>query len=138
MAVKPADKTLPDTYFDRVWEFPLTRIRDGAHLAQAHDVIDRLLQLDLDDGEQQYLDVLTDLVETYEDAHHPISDATEADVLRELMRVNGLSQPALAKRTGMAQSTISAILNGDRSLTKAQVVKLAKVFGVSPAAFLPA
>jgi HTH-type transcriptional regulator/antitoxin HigA len=64
-------------------------------------------------------------------------DASEADVLRELMRSNGLSQPKLAKTAGIAQSTISAVLNGGRSLTKGQVVKLAKVFGVSPAVFLP-
>lgn len=80
---------------------------------------------------------MTDLIETYEDQHYPIPDASEADVLRELIRSNKLSQPLLAKRTGISQSTISAVLNGKRSLTKAQVVSLAKFFGVSPNAFLP-
>jgi HTH-type transcriptional regulator/antitoxin HigA len=52
------------------------------------------------------------------------------------MRANGFSQPRLAKAIGIAQSTISAVLNGTRSLTREQVVRVAKFFHVSPAAFL--
>ena len=59
-------------------------------------------------------------------------------MLRELMRSNAFSQAGLAKKAGIAQSTISAVLNGDRTLTKVQVIRLAKVFNVSPLAFLPA
>ena len=92
---------------------------------------------DLDEGQQAYLDVLTDLVETYEDEHVEIPDASEADVLRELMNANRLTQAELQARTGIAQSTISAVLNGSRSLTKGQVVTLAGLFGISAATFLP-
>jgi HTH-type transcriptional regulator/antitoxin HigA len=138
MAVKAADRTPTDAYFKLVRQFPLTHIRDEDHLDAAQEMIDRLLAMDLDSWAQEYLAVLTDLVEAYENDHHPIPDASEADVLRELMRSNGLSQPRLAKEVGIAQSTLSAVLNGTRSLTKAQVVTLAKFFHVSPAAFLPA
>src|SRR5436305_2112387 len=136
MAVKTSSRTLPDTYFDLVRQFPLTHIRDDAHLGAAQETIDRLLEKDLDEGEQEYLDVLTDLVETYEEGHVTIPDAPEADVLQELLRSNGLSQMRLAKAVGISQSTISAVLNGTRSLTKDQVVALARYFHVSPAAFL--
>jgi HTH-type transcriptional regulator / antitoxin HigA len=138
MAVKTTTRKLPDTYFELVKQFPLTRIRDEDHLDAAQEMIDRLLEKNLDTGEQDYLDVLTDLVETYEDEHHPIPDASEADVLRELMRSNGLSQLKLAREVGISQSTISAVLNGTRSLTKEQVIRLAQFFHISPAAFLPA
>jgi HTH-type transcriptional regulator/antitoxin HigA len=57
--------------------------------------------------------------------------------MRELMRSNGLGQTALARKVGIAQSTISHVLNGRRDLTKEQVVKLARFFNVGPAAFLP-
>jgi HTH-type transcriptional regulator/antitoxin HigA len=107
-------------------------------LEAAQEVLDKLLTEDLDWGAQEYLDALTDLVETYEDNHVPIPDASEADVLRVLMEANQLSQQQLAKKAGIAQSTLSAVLNGSRSLTKEHVVKLAKLFRVSPAAFLPA
>src|SRR5438105_5891849 len=136
MAKKSATKTLPNTYFELVKQFPLTHIRDDEHLDRALEMIDRLLQEDLDGGAQEYLDALTDLVETYEDKHVLIPDASEADVLRELMRSNGLSQLKLAKEVRISQSTLSAVLNGNRSLTKEQVVKIAEFFHVSPAAFL--
>jgi HTH-type transcriptional regulator/antitoxin HigA len=137
LAVKTAARTLPDTYFALVKQFPLTHIRDAAHLRRAQAVIDRLLREDRDEGAEEYLDALTDLVETYETGRVPVPDASEADVLRVLMESNGLSQPALAKRSGIAQSTLSAVLNGRRSLTRDHVVTLARLFNVSPAAFFP-
>ncbi len=126
-----------DAYLDLVIEFPLVPIRDDDNLAKAGAMLDQLLHEDLDRGQQDYLEVLTDLVEKYEEEHVPIPDASESDVLRELMRSHGLSQNALKTRTGIAQSTISAVLNGERSLTKEQVITLAGFFGVSPSAFLP-
>jgi HTH-type transcriptional regulator/antitoxin HigA len=138
MGTKAANEALPDTYFALVKRFPLTHIRDDDHLDAAQALIDELLQEELDRGSEEYLNVLTDLVEAYENEHVPIRDASEADVLRELMGANRLSQQKLAKAAGIAQSTISAVLNGSRSLTKEQVVRLAAHFGVAPAAFLPA
>jgi HTH-type transcriptional regulator/antitoxin HigA len=137
MAHKAGYKTLPDTYFALVRQFPLTHIRDDDHLDAAQTMIDRLLRENRDEGAEAYLDALTDLVETYEDRHVRIPDASEADVLRELMASNRLSQTKLSKAVGISQSTISAVLNGTRSLTKEQVVKLGAFFHISPAAFLP-
>ena len=112
MARKAGTKTLPETYFTLVRQFPLTHIRNDDHLDAAQTMIDQLLKEELDEG-------------------------AEADVLRELMASNRLSQTKLAKAVGISQSTISAVLNGTRSLTKEQVVKLGEFFHVSPAAFLP-
>ena len=103
----------------------------------ALELLNELLRQERDEGAQEYLDVLTDLVAVYEDKHVPMPDVSEADVLRELMRTNQLSQMELAKAVGIAQSSISAVLTGARSLTKGQVLKLATFFHVSPAAFLP-
>jgi HTH-type transcriptional regulator/antitoxin HigA len=138
MALKNAVRMLPASYFKLVKRFPLAHLRSENDLIAAQDVIDRLLQQELDEGAQAYLDVLTDLVEAYEDEHEPIPDASEAEVLRELMRSNQFTQARLAEVSDIAQSTISAVLNRGRSLTKDQVVALAKVFGVSPNAFLRA
>jgi plasmid maintenance system antidote protein VapI len=84
-----------------------------------------------------YLDALTDLVECFEAVHEPAQAISEGDVLRELMRANGLTQKMLEANVGITQSTISSILNGTRSLTKEQVIALARYFGVRPSAFLP-
>jgi HTH-type transcriptional regulator/antitoxin HigA len=138
MAVKTTARVVPDTYMDLIRKFPLTHIRDDAHLGEAREVIEPLLAKDLDKGAQDYLDVLIDLVESYEDEHVHILDASEADVLRELMRANNLNQTQLAKAAEIPQSTISALLTGSRTLTKANMVKLGKFFNVSPAIFLKA
>jgi hypothetical protein len=44
----------------------------------------------------------------------------------------------LARKTRIAQSTISAVLNGDRIQTRSQVAALAKFLHVGVDAFLPA
>jgi HTH-type transcriptional regulator / antitoxin HigA len=138
MALKTRGRKLPASYFALVQQFPLVHIEDDAQLAAAQNVLDVLLQQDLDAGQRAYLDALTDLIECYEDEHVAMADVSEADVLRELMRANGLSQARLADEVGMAQSTISAVLNGSRSLTKRQVLALCRFFRVAPAAFLSA
>jgi plasmid maintenance system antidote protein VapI len=63
--------------------------------------------------------------------------ASEGDVLRVLMAANGVSQSKLAKEVGVSPSTISSVLSGARSLTKDQVVKLARFFHVSTSVFMP-
>jgi hypothetical protein len=44
MSVKIVARRLPDTYFQLVKQFPLTHIRDRAHLEVAEEVIERLLK----------------------------------------------------------------------------------------------
>lgn len=137
MASKTARRMMPESYFTLVREWPLVHLQDDRSLRCAQQMIDRLLARDLDRGEQAYLDALTDLVEAYEDSSVSIPDASESDVLRELMRANGLSQAKLSQLVGIAQSTISAVVTGVRSLTKSQTLKLAQYFQVSPNAFMP-
>jgi HTH-type transcriptional regulator/antitoxin HigA len=137
MTTKIAARKLPDTYFALVRQLPLKHIRNVEQLIAAQSMVDRLLQTHRDTGAEEYLDVLTDLIELYENEHEAIQDAAEGDVLRELMRSNGLNQANLSQKVGIAQSTISAVLNGARSLTKQQILALASYFRVAPAAFLP-
>jgi HTH-type transcriptional regulator / antitoxin HigA len=137
MATRIAVSTARDSYPKLVRQFRLVPIKDDNHLKLAHQMMDWLLKEDLDRSGADYHSVLADLIESYEDRHYPISDASEVDVLRELMRSNGLNQTALAKKVGIVQSTISNVLNGNRKLTKNQVIKLAELFGVDPSVFLP-
>jgi HTH-type transcriptional regulator / antitoxin HigA len=125
------------TYLQRIKNFPLEPIRDDAHLIEAQTVLDKLLQEELDEGGEMYLGALTQLVEAFEKEHEPAFDVSEADVLRELMRANGLTQKGLEQKVGISQSTISAVLNETRSLTKDQVIVLSRHFRVHPSAFLP-
>ena len=132
------NQAIPDTYLELVKTFPLRSIRTEDELDAATAFLNTLLRQNLDEGGEQYLAALTDLIELYEASAHPIPDASEADMLRLLMESNSMSQSELARKTGIAQSTISAVLNGTRTLTREHIVALSKLFCVSPAAFLPA
>jgi HTH-type transcriptional regulator / antitoxin HigA len=134
MVVKNQQSAMPDSYFELVKRFPLTHVRSRKHLGQAIALVDELLR---NRGAQEYLDALSDLIATYEDEHTPIPDASESDVLRELMRSSGRNQTALSKAVGISQSTLSAILTGEREMTKSHMIALAKFFNVPPSVFLP-
>ena len=118
--VKNIPRTLPHTYFQLVKQLPLARLRNDQDLHAAKEMIDRLLQRNLDRGAQEYLDVLTDLVEAYEDEHHPIPDAFEADVLRELMRSKTTFTSTLVERDFKR----SAMLTATSSRSKMQTCML--------------
>jgi HTH-type transcriptional regulator/antitoxin HigA len=133
---KQAARRPPDSYFSLVNEFPLVPLKDEAHLDAAEAMLRRLLKLDRDSGEEDYLLVLTDLIEAYEDEHVVFPEAPEGDVLAEFMRGHGLTQAAFAKATGIAQSTISAVINGKRSLTRTQIKSISRHFQVPTAIFL--
>jgi HTH-type transcriptional regulator/antitoxin HigA len=120
-----------DTYLELIQEFPLASIRSEAHLNAAQQVIDRLLARGkFDAGAEMYLDALSDLVASYEDEHHPISSASDGDLLRHLMEARGVSQAQLSRETGLPKSTISEVLAGKRPFSRNMIRKLADFFRV--------
>ena len=52
------------------------------------------------------------------------------------MEARGVAQAAIAKATGIARSTLSAVLAGRRTLSTANIAALAAYFHVSPSAFM--
>jgi HTH-type transcriptional regulator/antitoxin HigA len=84
--------------------------------------------------EEKYAEVLMTLIEAYEEAHHPIPDASPLEVLRTLMDANGLRQKDLVPIFG-SESIVSEVLHRKRELNKTHIEKLSKRFHVSPATF---
>ncbi len=120
-----------DSYLELVLAFPLASVRSEQHLDEAQKVMDRLLAKGkLDDGEEMYLDALSDLVGTYEDEHHPIKPASDADMLRHLMKAKGVTQAQLSRSTSISKSTISEVLAGKKPFSRQMIRKLAKYFNV--------
>ena len=124
------------SYLVLVRRFPLRPIQSDADLDRAIAVVDSLLDRDdLDAGEQDYLDVLSDLVERYEDQTDPPRDVSDSEMLRFLMEQQAVKQVELSRATAIVESTISAVLSGKRELNRAQIGKLARDFHVSPSVF---
>jgi len=120
-----------DSYLELVLAFPLSSIRSDTHLAEAQRVMDRLLAKEpRDEGEETYLDALSDLAGVYEDEHHAIEPATDADMLRHLLDAKGVTQAELSQAAGIAKSTISEVLAGKRPFSRQLIRKLAEYFQV--------
>jgi HTH-type transcriptional regulator / antitoxin HigA len=112
--------------------FPLRPIRTEAEHRRAIAVINGLLDRPaLNPDEEDYLDVLGLLVADYEDSIYEHPDFTPVDRLRHLMEEHTLTQAELARRTGIAVTSLSDILNGKRQISPRFRAKLAECFGVS-------
>ncbi len=125
-------------YFELVRHFPLRPIRSERELDHAIEVIDELIaREDRSRAEDDYLDVLSDLVEKYESEHHPIPDASPVEMLQFLIEERETNQRAVALGSGIAVSTMSEILAGRRQMNLEHMQKLARFFGIEVAVFLP-
>ena len=128
-----------DRYLELVRRFPLRPIRADGELDRAIAVINSLIDQDeLNRDEQDYLEVLGDLVSSYEKEHHPLPPVSDADMLRHLIESRDTTQAKTAAATGIAESTVSDILAGRRGMNRKHIEALAKFFGVSPMVFMQA
>jgi HTH-type transcriptional regulator/antitoxin HigA len=100
--------------------------------------VSALLELDrrsqLTAAERNFAELLTLLIEAYEEKHHSIRSASPVEVLQELLLANDLRQKDLVPQLG-SESVVSEILSGKRELNKNHIEKLSKRFNVSPEVF---
>jgi HTH-type transcriptional regulator/antitoxin HigA len=85
-------------------------------------------------GENRIVELLTLLIEDFEEKNYALPHASPRDVVRHLMESNGLRQADLVDVFG-AESTVSEVLNGKRDLAKSHIEKLSARFQVSPEVF---
>jgi HTH-type transcriptional regulator/antitoxin HigA len=126
-----------DRYLDLIGRFPLRPIRSDEELERAITAIDALIDQDeRDRDEEDYLEVLGDLVERYESEHHPMPPVSDADMLRHLIEARETTQARVATETGISESTVSEVLAGKRKLNRRHIEALSRHFKVSPAVFI--
>src|SRR5688572_20012960 len=96
----------PD-YIALVRAFPLRPIRSERELDRAIRVVDQLLDRPaLGKDERDYLDVLSSLIERFEESRYPIPAATDDELLAHLLEARGVTQSEVARETGIAESTV--------------------------------
>ena len=119
-----------------VRELPLRPIRSEVELDRAIAMIDSLIsRAEPQPGEEDYLDVPSDLVHRYEAEHDPIVPVSDAEMIRFLLDSNEMTQAELAQRSKIADSTISQILAEKRKLSRRHIAAVSRVFRVSAAVF---
>ena len=112
-------------------------IETGDELDQS---VAQLEQLDfakrqLTPEEEALRQLLARLIEDDDDRRHPLPELPPNAMLRFLMEQRGLRQADLVPAIG-ARSQVSDIVNGKRSISKAQAKTLAEFFHVSAEFFL--
>lgn len=130
------NRTSPGSYFTRIHRFPPRPLRSERDLDRATAVIDDLTSRPrLGRDEEDYLDVLSDLVEKYEESHHPIPSAADAETLSFLIEQKDVTQAEVARAAGLSTSTLSEILSGKRTIPRFKIGRRAAYFRVPPAGF---
>jgi HTH-type transcriptional regulator/antitoxin HigA len=133
-------KSKPDhgsrEYLALLRAFPPRPIRDDDEHRRATAVLNRLLDRpSLSPAEEDYLDVLGLLIADYEDAIYEHPEFTPVERLRHLMEEHSLTQAELARRTAVAVTSLSDILNGKRRISPRIRARFAECFGVAPTYF---
>jgi HTH-type transcriptional regulator/antitoxin HigA len=111
-------------------------IHNDAELEAYTDALFQLTALENPSvSEMEAIELLTLLVERYEQAHYPIPAAGPATVVRFLLEQQHLTQRDLIPQFG-SESAVSMFLAGQRKLTLAQVRRLSARFKLPADIFL--
>jgi HTH-type transcriptional regulator / antitoxin HigA len=113
-------------------------IHDSVDFANAQEIVDRLATLPkLTEGQAEYLETLSTLMEAYESANSPIETGAldPVETLSYLMSGREMSASDLGRVLGN-RSLGSAILRGDRKISKTHAITLGRHFAVNPSLFL--
>lgn len=135
--MKPDFAKLPTAYAELLAWFPPRRIHDDAAYERMMEVIDRLAVMSLNDDQEEYLELLSDMVGKYSDETCPPEPPSSGlDILKYLMGEHGLNGAGLAKILNVSRAVAYRILNGQRRLTADHIRALSEHFGVSADLFL--
>jgi HTH-type transcriptional regulator / antitoxin HigA len=86
------------------------------------------------EAEAELADLLTLLIEDFEEKNYQLPKASPLEVIAFLMEQHGLKQKDLADVFG-TPSIVSEVMNGKRELNKEQIRRLSERFRVSPEVF---
>jgi HTH-type transcriptional regulator / antitoxin HigA len=85
--------------------------------------------------EDALLELLIILIEKFEDASYPVPNVEPDRMLLHLMEARNMKQEELVGVIG-SRGVVSEIVNGKRSISKAQAKTLGQLFHVSPSLFI--
>ncbi len=111
-------------------------IHNDAELEAYTNALFRLTALENPSRSQvEAIELLTLLIERYEETHYPIPDADAVSVVRFLLQQQGLTQRDLIPEFG-SESAVSMFLARQRKLTLEQVRKLSARFELPADVFI--
>src|SRR5499427_8594498 len=112
-------------------------IHNDAELEMYTDALFRLTALESpSSSEVEAIELLTLLVERYEQEHYSVPEADPVSVVRFLIEQQNLTQRDLIPQFG-SESAVSMFMTGQRNLTLEQVRKLSARFKLPADVFIP-
>ena len=108
----------------------LTSIKDKIQYNQYLKIIDSLVDCEENSPEEEVLELVSILVEDYENKHFPIEAPDPIEAIKIKMEEEGLKKKDLAKYFGSA-SRVSEVLNRKRPLTLDMMRKIHLGMGIS-------
>lgn len=93
-------------------------------------IIDSLIDCLEDSPEEQVLELVSILVESYEAEHYPIEAPNPIEAIKLMIEEKGLKRKDLAIYFG-SSSRVSEVLNGKRQLTFEMAKKIRQGLGIS-------
>ena len=128
---------VPKTYEALCREHLPRPIHDKVELENATEIVDFLAGHDLNADQEDYLDLLSDLVAEYEEEHFPIkTKAGGLKALAFLLEENSLNATDLSRILGSERTLGAKILRGKRNLTVDHMKNLGRRFAVEPGLFI--
>ena len=119
----------------------MAQIKSEAAYRAAMSRIEELLPLvndntPVDDPNYLELDMISDMVEEYEDVHSPIGKPTLIDVIKLRLYEMGITQSKLAEMLGLSNARVSEILNGKSEPSLKIGRELSRQLNIDPAVVL--
>jgi len=127
---------MPKDYSGLVRMLPPRPIHGKVDLANATEILDAMAGHDLTTDQEDYLDVLSDLVQKYEAGQEAAlrAESTPVERLRFVVEQSGMTASDLGRLLGN-RGLGSLVLRGQRQLSKTHIRILAEHFRLDPGYF---
>lgn len=112
-----------------------TVIKDEEQYWKYCNILEELVFSDSEKHEDE-IELLTLLIDTYQDQQSKTTDLDPVQILNSLMEDHQITNAQLAKEIGVSRSLISDIRNRKKGISKEMVYKLSERFKMRPEAFL--
>ncbi|TFI51516.1 transcriptional regulator [Mastigocladus laminosus UU774] len=125
-----------NAYRNLLAEVTPTAIETEQEYERVLQVVERLTFKKNRTIEEQILHkLLVILVEAYETQNYPMDESAPDEILQHIMEASGTRQADLVGIIG-SSGVVSEVVNGKRSISKAQAKALGDYFKVSPSLFI--
>lgn len=128
---------VPESYGELADILQPRPIHNEREYRRAVRMIDRIAGHELNRDQEDYLEALAVFVAAYEDERHPmkLKPLSPLEALKLIMEESGINASDLGRLLG-SRALGSAILRGERGISKTHIKILSEHFKVDPALFL--